>query len=120
ARTARSTDRTIECHSPSVQRAAIPGSSRLRRFERRTASARTRRVWIDDPKTGAGQTVGEIQGRAPQVGDAFVLYKKLHPIALDYCIAFFSFAKCHLVMQTGTAAFGHFYSQASVLIFRSL
>src|SRR5205814_6230626 len=85
---------------PQFSARRFPVSTRLRRFERRTASARTRRVWIDDSKTGARQTVGEIQGRAPQVGDTFVLYKKLHPIALDYCIAFFSFAKCHLVMQT--------------------
>jgi hypothetical protein len=82
----------------------------MRRFKRRPAPARTGRVWIDDPKAGAGQTVGEIQSRARQVRDAFVIDKKLHTVALDYGITFCSFAKRHLVMQTGTTAFDHFYS----------
>src|SRR4030095_1468276 len=85
-----------------------------------TSCARRGRVWIDNSKTGAGQTVGEVQGRALQVRDAFVVDKKLHAIALDYCVAFFSFAKRHLVMQTGTAAFSHFYSQAFSRVFRPL
>jgi hypothetical protein len=55
-----------------------------------------------------------------QEGDAFVVDKKLHAIALDYCVAFFSFAKCHLVVQSGTAAFGHFYTQTFSRVFGSL
>jgi hypothetical protein len=92
----------------------------VRRFERRTAPARTRRIWINDPKAGAGQTVCKIQGRAAQVPDAFVIDKKLHSVTFDYCVAFFSFAKRHLVMETGTTAFRHFYSQAFSRVFRSL
>jgi len=92
----------------------------VRRFERRTASARTRRIWIHDSKTGAGQTVCKIQGRAAQIRYAFVIDKKLDPVTFDYCVAFFSFAKRHLVMETGTTAFRHFYSQAFFRVFRSL
>src|SRR4029077_39423 len=61
-----------------------------------------------------------IQGRAVQVRDAFVIDKKLHSITFDYCVAFFSVTKRHLVMQTGTTAFRHFYSQAFSRVFRSL
>ena len=92
----------------------------MRRFERRTASARTRRIWINDSKTGAGQTARKIQGRAAQVRDAFVIDKKLDSVTFDYCVAFFSFAKRHLVMETGTTAFRHFYSQAFLRVFCSL
>jgi hypothetical protein len=90
----------------------------VRRFERRTAPARTRRIRIDDSKTGAGQTAGKIQGRALQVRDALVIDKKLHAIALDYGVTVLLFAKRHLVVQTGTPAFDHFDSQT--LLFRSL
>jgi len=92
----------------------------VRRFERRTASARTRRIWIHDSKAGAGQTVCKIQGRAAQIRYAFVIDKKLDPVTFDYCVAFFSFAKRHLVMETGTTAFRHFYSQAFLRVVRSL
>ena len=46
--------------------------------------------------------------------------KKLHAIALDYRVAFLLFAKCHLVVQAGTAAFGYFYPQTFSRVFRSL
>src|SRR5262249_43935771 len=84
------------------------------------ASARTRRVWIHDAKPRVGQTIAEIQCRAAQVGNAVVIDKKFHAVALHYCVAVLTLIERHLVMQTGTAAFGHFYSQASARIFRSL
>src|SRR5215472_17812121 len=36
----------------------------------------------------------------------------MHPVALHYCVAILLLAERHLVMQTGTAAFGNLYSQA--------
>jgi hypothetical protein len=36
----------------------------------------------------------------------------LDAVALHYCVAIFALIERHLVMQTGTAAFGHFYTQA--------
>ena len=45
---------------------------------------------------------------------------ELHAIALDYRVAIFSLAKRHLVMQTGTPAFGHFNSQTFSRVFWSL
>ena len=92
----------------------------MRRVERRTASACTRRIWINDSEAGAGQTARKIQGRVAQVRDAFVIDKKLHSVTFDYYVAFFSFAKRHLVMETGTTAFRHFYSQAFLRVVRSL
>src|SRR5262249_58547027 len=44
----------------------------------------------------------------------------MHPIALHYCVAILLLAERHLVMQTGTAAFGNLYSQALLRIFPSL
>ena len=44
----------------------------------------------------------------------------MYAIALDYRIAVFALGERHLVMQTGTAAFAHLYSQAPARLFRSL
>ena len=88
-------------HGPSGHREKVTRfSRRLCRFERRTASAGARCVWINDPKTGVGQTIAKIQGRAAQIGNAIAIDKKLYPIALHYCVSVFSFVERHLIMQT--------------------
>src|SRR5713101_7012552 len=86
-------------------------SSWPRRFERRTASARPRRIWVDDVKTGAGQTIVKIQSSAAQIWDTPIIDKKFHSLALHHGVAVLFLIERHLVLQTRTAAFCDLHAQ---------
>src|SRR6266568_5907079 len=110
--------RSEKHHSPfKRKRENSPVSNWPRSFERRTAPAGPRRIWIHNMKTNAGQTVAKIQGSAAQVWNTLSIDKKLHPLARHYSIAFFFFVERHFVVKTRTAALCNLHTQTFVGIF---
>src|SRR6266699_4250926 len=97
--------RSEKHHSPfKRKRENSPVSNWPRSFERRTAPAGPRRIWIHNMKPHAGQTVAKIQGSAAQVWNTLSIDKKLHSLACHYSIAFFFLVARHFVLKTRTTA----------------